>query len=183
MPTQTVYASPLGQLTLIGGDRGVRELRFPGRGTPSGEHLLQSEHLREGECLPAAVEQLEAYFAGERRSFELALELAGTPFQQRVWAALRRIAYGTTTTYGAIARELSAETPGQSAEPRAVGSAVARTPVPVVVPCHRVVGSDGSLTGYGGGLDRKRALLDFEASGGDPAVLRASWEQRQLALL
>jgi methylated-DNA-[protein]-cysteine S-methyltransferase len=175
--SSTVYASPLGELTLIGGDQGVRELRFPGRGPLPGGHLHQSE------CLTKAARQLEAYFAGERRRFELPLDLAGTPFQQRVWAALTRIPYGTTTTYGAIARELSAELPGHDAEPRAVGSAIARTPVPIVVPCHRVVGADGSLTGYGGGLDRKRALLDFEASGGDPSALRASWEQRQLALL
>jgi methylated-DNA-[protein]-cysteine S-methyltransferase len=168
------YDSPIGELTLIGDAHAIRELRFPGRGGPlpggSNDGSLPAP-------VRAAIEQLDAYFAGELERFELELQLEGTPFQRRVWDALRRIPYGATTTYGALARELGA------AEPRAIGGAVGRTPVPIMVPCHRVVGADGSLTGYGGGLDRKRTLLAFEASGGDVATLHASWSQRQLALL
>jgi len=172
----TVYESPLGALTLVGGAQGLRRLHFPGQGPrlhESGEQL---------EALATATEQLEAYFAGERRRFELPLDLDGTPFQRRVWAALERIPYGTTTTYGTLARELGPEL-GHSPEPRGVAAAVARTPVPIVIPCHRVLSADGSLTGYLGGLHRKRALLDFEAAGGRPSALRSSLTQRQLALL
>jgi methylated-DNA-[protein]-cysteine S-methyltransferase len=168
------YDSPIGRLTLIGDEHAVRELRFPGR---DGDPARRADDDSTRAPLRVAVDQLDAYFAGELERFELDLELEGTLFQRRVWDALTRIPYGSTTTYGALARELG------SSEPRAVGGAVARTPVPIVVPCHRVVGADGSLTGYGGGLDRKRSLLAFEASGGDVTTLRASWSQRQLALL
>jgi len=162
------YESPIGELTLIGGDNGLRALKFGpgGRGSPADERALR-----------AAIAALDAYFGGNLVTFELDLDLIGTPFQQRVWAALAEIPYGQTTTYGSLARELGA------AEPRAIGGAVARTPVPIIVPCHRVIGADGSLTGYGGGLDRKRALLAFETSGGQRRVLDACWGERQLALL
>lgn len=172
--TVITYDSPIGALTLIGDRHALRELRFPGRGgTPDGEPSDGTAPAP----VRAAVEQLDAYFAGELEQFELELELEGTRFQRRVWDALRQIPYGATTTYGTLARELGAS------EPRAIGGAVGRTPVPIIVPCHRVIGADGSLTGYGGGLDRKRALLAFEASGGDVATLQTSWSQRQLALL
>ena len=85
----------------------------------------------------------------------MTLDYGGTPFQHSVWDALRKLPYGTTTTYGALARELAGQ-------PRAIGAAVGATPIPIVIPCHRVIGTDGSLTGYGGGLPRKRALLDLE---------------------
>jgi methylated-DNA-[protein]-cysteine S-methyltransferase len=91
--------------------------------------------------------------------------------------------YGTTTTYGALANKLGAARPGGPPEPQAVAAAIARTPIPIIIPCHRVISADGSLTGYLGGLRRKQALLDFEASGGDPTALDAAWHQRQLALL
>jgi methylated-DNA-[protein]-cysteine S-methyltransferase len=172
-----VYPSPIGPLTLVGGDA-VLELRFPGRGRPSAENGALTP------ALGAARTQLEAYFAGGLREFDLELELIGTPFYRSVWAALQRIPYGTTTSYGELARKLSTELErDEPFVPRAVASAVAHTPVPIVVPCHRVIGADGSLTGYGGGLHRKRALLDFEASGGDLAVLEASFTRRQLTLL
>jgi methylated-DNA-[protein]-cysteine S-methyltransferase len=147
----TTFDSPLGELTLVAGSDGsLRRVYFPGT-TPA---LPESD--RDPDALSPATEQLEQYFRGERDRFELALEIAGTPFQRSVWDALRTIPYGTTTTYGALARELEAQ-------PRAVGAAVGATPIPIVIPCHRVIGSDGSLTGYGGGLPRKRALLDLEA--------------------
>ncbi|HEY2435910.1 MAG TPA: methylated-DNA--[protein]-cysteine S-methyltransferase [Solirubrobacteraceae bacterium] len=173
----TIFESPFGPLTLIAGADGLRRLYFP-RQAPA---LDESE--RDPQRLAAAVEQLDQYFRGERNTFELALEWHGTPFQRRVWRALQATAYGTTTTYGALAKQL-ASGPGNGAhEARAVGAAVASTPIPIVIPCHRVIGADGSLTGYGGGLNRKRALLDFEAAGGARGALDAAWRQRQLALL
>lgn len=168
------YPSPIGTLTLIGDERAVHELRFPGRG---GHLPSEFDGCPMPAIMGAAIEQLDAYFAGQLEHFELALELDGTPFQRRVWEALREIPYGATTTYGTLARALG------GCEPRAVGGAVGATPVPIVVPCHRVIGADGSLTGYGGGLDRKRTLLAFEASGGNVATLHESWNQRQLAML
>jgi methylated-DNA-[protein]-cysteine S-methyltransferase len=107
--------------------------------------------------LAAAARQLAEYFAGQRTEFDLPLEMAGTDFQRRVWAALRQIPYGETVSYGELARGL-----GKASASRAVGLANGKNPFAVVVPCHRVVGSDGSLTGYGGGLDRKRFLLALE---------------------
>jgi methylated-DNA-[protein]-cysteine S-methyltransferase len=105
-----------------------------------------------------AIGQLEAYFEGERREFDLPLAPEGTPFQREVWEMLRKIPYGETVSYGELARRL--ERPGSS---RAVGAANGRNPIPIVIPCHRVVGADGSLTGFGGGLEVKRRLLALEA--------------------
>jgi methylated-DNA-[protein]-cysteine S-methyltransferase len=105
----------------------------------------------------AAARQLADYFDGRLTVFDLPLDMAGTPFQQRVWAALLDIPYGATATYGQLAADL-----GNPSASRAVGLANGRNPVSIIVPCHRVVGSDGSLTGYGGGLERKRFLLDLE---------------------
>jgi methylated-DNA-[protein]-cysteine S-methyltransferase len=104
------------------------------------------------------IEALTRYFAGELREFSLALAPAGTPFQQRVWAELARVPYGTTISYGELARRL-----GDERAVRAVGGANGANPIAIVVPCHRVIGSDGTLTGYAGGLERKRALLELEA--------------------
>jgi methylated-DNA-[protein]-cysteine S-methyltransferase len=170
-----VYESPFGPLTLVAGERGVRELRFPGRGAP----------LEEADRDPApfaeAFDQLEQYFAGERRRFELPLDLsAGTALQRQVWGLLQALPYGTTISYGRLAQR--AGLPADRV--RVAAGAVARTPVPIVIPCHRVIAADGSLTGYLGGLQRKQALLELErlaAQGLDPAP--ASWSFRQLALL
>ena len=146
-----VHETPLGALTLIASARGLSGLRFPGRGP------ALAATARDPEALAGAARQLDEYFAGERHTFDVPLDLHGTAFQRAVWEQLRAIPYGETTTYGTIARAL-----GRIDRVRAVGAAVGRTPVPIVVPCHRVLGSDGSLTGYGGGLDRKQALLDLE---------------------
>jgi methylated-DNA-[protein]-cysteine S-methyltransferase len=104
--------------------------------------------------------QLAEYFAGRRRRFDLPLAMTGTPFQRRVWRALRDIPYGQTTSYGELARRIG-RSPAAS---RAVGMANGRNPLAVVVPCHRVIGADGTLTGFGGGLERKRLLLELEAA-------------------
>jgi methylated-DNA-[protein]-cysteine S-methyltransferase len=167
-----VYESPLGALTLLAGPYGLTGLAFPGRAAGL------NERDRDPRALAGAAAELEAYLTGERRAFDLPLDLAGTPFQQRVWAELRRVPYGENVSYSELAARV-----GRPDIVRAVGAAVGRTPVPLVVPCHRVVGADGSLTGYGGGLQRKRALLDLEArvSAGHPPPPGAA--VRQLALL
>lgn len=155
----TVYESPLGPLTVVAGPRGVRDVHFAARG------LRLDGALRRP--LPLVVEQLEEYFAGERQAFELDLDLRGTPLQQAVWARLREIPYGTTTTYGQLAGGIEDALYPEGLEPykrvRLAAAEVGRTPTPILVPCHRVIGADGSLTGYGGGLRRKRALLDLES--------------------
>src|SRR6201995_1026077 len=169
----TTFQSPFGQLTLVAGDAGLRHLYFPRR-APA---LEETDH--DPARLSAATEQLGEYFSGGRTTFELPLECHGTPFQRSVWRALQEIPYGTTTTYGALARRLRSGASAGAHDARAAGAAVGATPIPIVIPCHRVIGADGSLTGYGGGLDRKRALLAFEATGGDPAAFEDAWRQRQ----
>jgi methylated-DNA-[protein]-cysteine S-methyltransferase len=140
---------------LLGGDaQGLSCLEFDGAG--EGRQRVEEAPDRSG-LLDAAVEELTAYFAGQLRAFTVPVVLAGTPFQQRVWAALQRIPYGTTTSYVALARQI-----GSPGAMRAVGLANGANPVAIVVPCHRVIGADGSLTGFGGGLRIKRTLLDLE---------------------
>jgi methylated-DNA-[protein]-cysteine S-methyltransferase len=153
--------SPVGQLTLAGKDGRLMHLRMV-------DQTYEPSHdgwEPDDEAFPEAVEQLEAYFAGRRTDFELELDLVGTQFQRRVWAALQTIPYGETRSYGEIARQIGA--PGAF---RAVGLANGHNPIGIIVPCHRVIGSNGSLTGYGGGLDRKRALLELEKSRTVPAL-------------
>ena len=173
----TIFESPFGELTLVAGTEGLRRLYFPGTAPP----LDEAEH--EPEVLADATTQLDEYFRGERTAFDLAVDLHGTPFQRKVWHVLQTIPYGATTTYGRVARQLGSELSSGVAQPRAVGAAVGATPVPIVIPCHRVIGADGSLTGYGGGLDRKRALLALEGSGGDRGAFDTALRERQLALL
>jgi methylated-DNA-[protein]-cysteine S-methyltransferase len=167
----TIYDSPLGPLTLIGSPRGLASLQFPGH---AGRLPRADWRPR---AFPAVLEQLEAYFAGERQAFELELDLVGTEFQRRVWAELQQVPYGSTISYSGLARAI-----GRSDRARAVGAAVGRTPVPIVVPCHRAVAADGALTGYRGGLERKRALLDLEAQGAAGLHPQFAWMFRQLTL-
>ncbi|MER6526561.1 methylated-DNA--[protein]-cysteine S-methyltransferase [Streptomyces sp. NPDC001508] len=154
MKQHTVIDSPYGPLTLVADD-----------GTLCGLYMTEQRHrppeetfgARDDTLFGAAEEQLAAYFQGELTEFTLELRLPGTSFQRSVWEQLTRIPYGETRTYGELADAL-----GNPNASRAVGLANGRNPVGIIVPCHRVVGSDGSLTGYGGGLERKRRLLDFE---------------------
>jgi methylated-DNA-[protein]-cysteine S-methyltransferase len=169
--------TPIGALTLHGDGERLHHLYFPGK-APTGADPAP-RHI----ALKLAAQQLEEYFAGERQRFALPLAPSGTLFQGRVWELLCEIPYGQTTTYGEIAGELTAERNGERVEPRAVAGAVAHTPIPIIIPCHRVIGSDGSLRGYGGGLDRKRKLLDFESSGGNTRALDEQWRDQQLTLL
>ena len=151
----TMLGSPIGEILLAGDGRALRGLYMPPhRHAPSPD---DGGWVRDDDAFGAASDQLVEYFAGERTTFDLELDPAGTPWQRRVWAALRDIPHGETRSYGEIARALGA--PGAS---RAVGHANGRNPISIVVPCHRVVGSDGRLTGYGGGMERKAALLALE---------------------
>lgn len=158
MTTWTKFASPIGELTVLANPAGVCGLYFPRR-APNLEARARREQT-------AATAQLEQYFAGERRRFELDLDLAGMPLQRAVWARLQEIPFGSTTTYGELADSIDpALFPGHLLpyqRVRAAAAAIGRTPTPILVPCHRVIGADGSLTGYGGGLQRKRFLLDLE---------------------
>jgi len=174
----TMYESPVGPLTLVAGPRGLSDLRFPGRpGAPRGATE---------EPLPEVTGQLDAYFAGSGRRFELELDLQGSELEREVWRQLLAIAYGETVSYGELAGRIDPELFGPDVEPwqraRVVGAANGRNPIAIVVPCHRVIGADGSLVGYGGGLERKRALLDLErrVAGPPPAGAEANV---QLALL
>ncbi|WP_159774828.1 methylated-DNA--[protein]-cysteine S-methyltransferase [Streptomyces sp. HM190] len=154
MKQHTVTDSPYGPLTLVADDGVLCGLYMTGQ-----RHRPPQETFgpRDDTLLAEAKEQLAAYFAGELRQFTLALRLHGTGFQRGVWEQLARIPFGETRSYGELADAL-----GSPRASRAVGLANGRNPVGIIVPCHRVVGSDGSLTGYGGGLDRKRRLLAFE---------------------
>ncbi len=151
----TVVASPLGPLTLTGTGTAVTGIRFAG---PDGTSGPTGDLRHDDGPFRDAVAQLREYFAGKRRDFDLPLAPAGTAFQQRVWAALRTVPYGETRSYGWLASEIGA--PGSA---RAVGLANGRNPIAVVVPCHRVIGANGTLTGYAGGMERKRLLLDLES--------------------
>jgi methylated-DNA-[protein]-cysteine S-methyltransferase len=150
----TVIDSPYGPLTLVADDGVLCGLYMTDQ-----RHRPSEETFGEPDKSPfaEAEEQLEAYFAGELQDFTLELRLHGTPFQRSVWDQLRHIPYGETRSYGQLADALGS--PGAS---RAVGLANGRNPIGIIVPCHRVIGAGGSLTGYGGGLDRKRRLLEFE---------------------
>ncbi|MHB8659706.1 MAG: methylated-DNA--[protein]-cysteine S-methyltransferase [Solirubrobacteraceae bacterium] len=151
----TTLPSPLGELLLCRDARGLRVVHMLSGPCP---RAMVPEWRLHPESFVNVAEQLEEYFAGARRNFELSLAPEGNAFEQAVWQALTQIPYGATATYGEIATAI-----GHPGGARAVGSANARNPLAVIVPCHRVIGSDGALTGYGGGLERKRLLLDLEA--------------------
>jgi methylated-DNA-[protein]-cysteine S-methyltransferase len=155
MKQHTVTESPYGPLTLVAED-----------GVLCGLYMTDQRHRppeetfgeRDDTLFAETEEQLKAYFSGELKEFTVELHLHGTPFQRTVWDQLRRIPYGETRTYGELAEAL-----GNPSASRAVGLANGKNPIGIIVPCHRVVGADGSLTGYGGGLHRKQRLLDFES--------------------
>ena len=154
-PRYTTVESPIGELLLLGDGGALRGLYMQEGRKPG---TVSRGWARDPEAFAAVREQLGEYFAGDRRSFDLPLEPAGSPFQLQVWRALREIDYGETLSYGELARRI-----GRPNAPRAVGAANGANPLSVVIPCHRLVGADGTLTGYGGGIERKRLLLDLEA--------------------
>lgn len=152
----THVQSPIGRLLLVSDGESLTGLYMDTPHVP----VPEAQGWREdagANPLPAAARQLEEYFAGKRRAFDLPLHLDGSEFQKRVWRALLEIGYGETWSYGELARRV-----GNPKASRAVGLANGRNPISILVPCHRVIGADGTLTGYGGGLDRKRWLLAHE---------------------
>jgi methylated-DNA-[protein]-cysteine S-methyltransferase len=161
MATDTVHAelaSPLGALTLSADGDALTSLRFE-RHARAPALAASSRRDDRARVFAAAREQLAAYFAGELRAFTLPLAPSGSEFQRKVWAALGEIPFGATSSYGALARRL-----GVASHARAVGHANARNPLSILVPCHRVVGASGALTGYAGGVERKRWLLVHEGA-------------------
>ena len=147
--------SPIGDLLLAGDDDGLSLIGFP---QGKMRHDPEPDWIFNEKPFAVARQQLEEYFAGERTVFDLPLHLSGTDFQVQVLQELQRIPYGETTSYGDIAKRI-----GRPKAMRAVGAANGRNPIPIIVPCHRVIGSSGDLTGFGGGLDTKEALLRLEA--------------------
>ena len=167
--------SPVGELLLGATDDGLTCVRFDregegegkGKGHRPADGWRRADGGRASRVLAEARAQLEAYFAGELMEFDLPLAARGTPFQERVWSALRKIGFGESISYAELARRI-----GDPSSVRAVGHANGRNPLPVIVPCHRVIGADGSLTGFGGGIERKRWLLEHEAALQGTATLR-----------
>ena len=158
----TVLATSLGELTLVREGDALTGLYFP-RHWPRPDRATFGP--REDTGFGEVARQLAEYLAGERAEFELTLKATGGEFDRRVWELIARVPYGQTTTYGELGRQL-----GPGTDPRDVGAAVGRNPLSIIVPCHRVIGSNGNLTGYAGGLDRKRTLLQLEQA----PVMRAA---------
>jgi methylated-DNA-[protein]-cysteine S-methyltransferase len=148
--------SPVGKLTLVGSARGLAAVLWE-HGDSVHERLAAAAADPGHPLLVQAQRELEEYFAGSRQRFTVRLDLCGTEFQNKVWNALRTIPFGETRSYGEIAKQI-----GSSKAVRAVGAANGRNPVPIIVPCHRVIGADGTLTGFGGGLENKARLLALE---------------------
>ncbi|MEH6639785.1 MAG: methylated-DNA--[protein]-cysteine S-methyltransferase [Porticoccaceae bacterium] len=149
--------SPIGILIVFANDEGITEIRFPNNKLPSNKLPNQSGTKHSNRIVDNAIDQLQDYFDGKLKTFDLPLRPNGTEFQKTVWRQLQRIGYGTTASYGDIAAAIV-----KPKASRAVGMANSKNPIPIVVPCHRIIGKDGSLTGFAGGLDTKRWLLAHE---------------------
>ncbi|HKR86345.1 MAG TPA: methylated-DNA--[protein]-cysteine S-methyltransferase [Terriglobales bacterium] len=154
MTSYCYYPSPLGPLLLVSATTALTQINFPSPGHPT---QAKPEWQKDEQPLREVIRQLQAYFAGELESFDVELAPNGTPFQQRVWKELLKIPYGETISYGELARRV-----GNPNASRAVGLANGSNPIPIIIPCHRVIGSNGKLTGYGGGLPIKERLLALE---------------------
>jgi methylated-DNA-[protein]-cysteine S-methyltransferase len=151
------YKAPFGVLTVVGSDLGIRYVMFSNGAHPKPLERLHVSDTEIHDSVNDAITQLEEYFTGSRRDFELPLDLQGTEFQVAAWNALAEVPYGHTATYGQQATSI-----GRPKAVRAIGGANGRNPVAIVLPCHRIVGADGSLTGFGGGIEVKKWLLDHE---------------------
>jgi len=152
--------TPVGRLKLVGGDAGLRAILWPDD-DPARVRFEVEPKRQSIPLLEKVAKQIDDYFAGRRNSFEVPLDFHGTEFQRDVWRELQRIGYGKTTSYGELAKKV-----GRPKGARAVGAAVGRNPISIIVPCHRVVGSDGRLTGFAGGLECKTRLLELESGRG-----------------
>ena len=172
----TTHVTPVGVLTLIASDRGLRAVLWPGVTPQQARISPRPRRNPEHAILRQTITQMDEYFAGSRMSFELPLDLEGTRFQLAAWRSLAGIPFGATTTYGRQAAALGIPTAA-----RAVGAANGANPVCIVLPCHRVIGANGSLTGFGGGLPTKQWLLDHEAHvvATRTIVSTPQWPQRQ----
>ncbi len=163
MPTTfTRFPSPVGELILTASETALKAVFFPvrrNRSAPEAGWVEDDGRGPAGALLAAVRRELTEYFDGTRTTFDLPLDGTGSTFERRVWDLLRTIPYGATTSYGALARRL-----GDPRATRAVGAANGKNPIPIIVPCHRVLGARGELTGFGGGLDRKRWLLEHEGA-------------------
>jgi methylated-DNA-[protein]-cysteine S-methyltransferase len=147
-----IYASPIGKLTLASNGEAITQVEFEQNRYPLPVHPKGTDKV-----LEKARRELDAYFAGKLKEFTVPVAPEGTDFQKKAWAALQKIPYGATRSYGQQARAI-----GSPSASRAVGAANGRNPIPVIIPCHRVIGSNGSLTGFGGGMERKQFLLELE---------------------
>lgn len=156
MPYISRYHSPLGDILLSADERGLTGLRF------AGENELPQSEVQGTPAILAAKKWLDIYFSGKEPDFIPPLCPSGTPFQMEVWKLLLAIPYGRTMTYGEIAKQIAARRGIPKMSAQAVGGAVGRNPIGILIPCHRVIGADGSLTGYAGGLDKKMKLLEIE---------------------
>jgi methylated-DNA-[protein]-cysteine S-methyltransferase len=163
MQHKATYHSPIGDIVIASDDIGIVGVWFVGQKN-FGSTLEEDAVEKESGPILEAEKWLDAYFNGERPMKMPKLHLIGTPYQVAVWNALLRIPYGKTATYQSIAEEVAKDNPGKKPSARAVGSAVRSNPISILVPCHRVIGSDGSLTGYAGGLKRKKCLLKLEGA-------------------
>ena len=148
--------SPIGTLAVFANDQGITEIHFPNK-EPNNKSPDQSGTKHSNQIVDMAIDQLQAYFDGKLKTFDLPLRPSGTEFQKTVWRQLQQIGYGTTASYGDIAAAIV-----KPKASRAVGMANSKNPIPIIVPCHRIIGKDGSLTGFAGGLDTKRWLLAHE---------------------
>jgi len=149
------FESPVGVLLLAGSEAGLKLVRFSAR---TRTRSVDADWHQDSAVFTDVVDQLKSYFAGERKAFDLPLVLEGTTFQKRVWTALQNIPYGETVSYKVLAERV-----GSPKAVRAVGAANGANPIPIIIPCHRVIGNDGSLTGFGGGLPLKKRLLELES--------------------
>jgi methylated-DNA-[protein]-cysteine S-methyltransferase len=175
----TSYESPLGTLTLIAGEHGITQLRFA--------HEPPRLATAIERAMPDVTGQLDEYFAGRRQVFELELDPHGSALQMQVWQRLLQIPYGETTSYGKVAASVEEALYEPGHEPymraRVVGGAIGANPIPILIPCHRVIGANGSLTGYRGGLPRKRTLLELEGAEAVSERTEMNGGDGQLALL
>lgn len=171
----TTHKTPVGELTLLASDQGLRAVLWPKRSPRHAANPIRSRRNPNHPILRQTIEQLDQYFAGTRTEFDLPLDLDGTRFQLAAWRSLAGIPFGATTTYGRQAAGLGIPTAA-----RALGAANGANPVCIVLPCHRVIGADGSLTGFGGGLPIKQWLLDHEARISARSILSTpQWQSRQ----